>query len=99
VGHNWFTKFLVNDGLRRTGFKHPAFEISCSLLSAQSFNLLMNKIQRMAEGSWMLADTAVGLVGRQIKNAQSYRRYTGKTVEKGPKLSFLGPVRESADGS
>jgi hypothetical protein len=59
----------------------------------------MNEIQRTAEESWMLADTAVGQAVWQIKNAQSYRRYTGKAAEIGPKLSFLGPVRELADGS
>ncbi len=47
----------------------------------------------------MLEDIAVGQGVWQIKNAQSYRRYTVKTVEKGPKLSLFGPVRESADGS
>jgi hypothetical protein len=45
-GHNWFSRFLANESLRRTGlhssgkiqFDHPAFQISCSWLSPQNLD-------------------------------------------------------------
>jgi hypothetical protein len=68
-------------------------------LAVHGYRLRVNEIQRTTKGSWMLADTAVGQAVWQIKNAQSYRRYNGKAAEKAPKLSLLGPVCKSADGS
>ncbi len=58
----------------------------------------MNEIQRTAEGSWMLADTAVGLVGAANKECTILQKIHWKAAEKGPKLSLPGIVRESADG-